>query len=447
MALETFTANSRAVDPPFQFENCGRYAIGCLRNVGTGLLTLKSLNVMWDSVFASNTPNTSSTNTGEAGHIFEIHRITSTPTGGTALSPIKHDTNAAAVHANVLIVANPTSCPTGTIWRRIISQPAVSHAAIPSLNPHYGCPASLRNINQRIAMSYASREGGTQGMVLREGEGMALMPTAGGISHWIEICFTIGTDAYQVFCPYLAASAYQGYSLPTLAMWNGSGSGQVITIEKVLFHPMTYCTAAASWFSLNRIRTVDNRTVRSTTGTISKRDTQNGLSSNVEHLTDVVFEKIGTDHNTYDVVQTGATWEHGMWNEPIIQNGIKCSSILGMLQLIALNPNGELLQTDMTGNMPLKGSNRLNSEVYVRPGEMVVAFFPTIHPSLLIASGGSATQVWGIAATSTPPFFGGLPNQAYPNWSYLSDFMLNWEFTYEAVGGGGGGSGGYVIGS
>lgn len=164
--------------------------------------------------------------TSSAVSNYTVNRVTAVSGGvDAAVTPL--DSNNAAIPAQVLFRINCDITTTGAVLRTITD--------FPQLNPTRAVPYPVWRV-QNGGNSEILMQSGTdvQGQVLREGQGLSFA-TTGSVSREnysmaMSCMFTIGSATYVV------RETIQTGAFPSLfAIFNGVGSGVVITVRKILF--------------------------------------------------------------------------------------------------------------------------------------------------------------------------------------------------------------------
>lgn len=175
--------------------------------------------------------------------------------GGDDVDVVKMDTDGADIPPEVLIreVVGAYTL-SGTSLRKMLD--------LPQMNPTRAMPypvwrgAASSGNNDRL---YGSNGADIQGQILREGQGIVALTTAGtGKEPFplaVNIIFSIGTDSY------LARSRGSADTFPAfLGIFNGTGSGVVITINQVWVAELTTDETSIRRLQLETIsgcRTID----------------------------------------------------------------------------------------------------------------------------------------------------------------------------------------------
>lgn len=188
--------------------------------VGSGkILTVKEVQV---TPLQSRTTSTVSNYTTQ-----RINAIS----GGVDVVAAPFDTNNAAIPAQVLCRLNADVTATGGTLRITTDlQQLNATRAVPY--PTWRSPTSGN------AEIFSQKGSDVQGYVLRENEGLSVMST-GAVSREnytlaVSVIFTIGTESYMI-----RESIQTGAFQSLLAIFNGTGSGVVITIRNITVSEIT----------------------------------------------------------------------------------------------------------------------------------------------------------------------------------------------------------------
>lgn len=185
-----------------------------------------------------------------------LSRITAV-TGGTAVTPVKHDTGAANLPSEVVFVNNPTAVTeTDTLANRIDLQnapavPPLAATTLPIVNRQGGGP---RTSPLDLSRFYSSRlSNPIEPIILRPGEGIALILVDYGnphlVSYSVEVTNT-ATGATYTFStirglvPRVKGNAFN-------ALFNGAGSG--VTLEVRMIEMPSYGSSSPPQYRLCRI--------------------------------------------------------------------------------------------------------------------------------------------------------------------------------------------------
>lgn len=185
---------------------------------------------------------------------FGVERC-SAMTGGDDIDVLKMDSNASDLPSQVLVrevVGEYT--PVGATLRKMLDLPQLNATRATVYPPWRGAASS--GTNDRL---YGASNADVQGQVLREGEGLVAMTTAGtGKEPFpLAVCvlFSVGTDTY------MARSRGSADTFPAfVGIFNGSGSGVVITINQIWVAELTTDETTLRRYQLepiSGIRTID----------------------------------------------------------------------------------------------------------------------------------------------------------------------------------------------
>jgi len=149
---------------------------------------------------------------------------TSAQSGGIAVASIKLDTAAADLPSQVLIAEGPDITTAGAVLRTALDLPQLNPTRAVAYPP-WRTPGTADRI-------YAQAGADVQGQVLREGQGLAVFAT-GRVAkeNWplaVVVVFTVGADTYM-----LRSRVTTGSMDCAIGLFNGSGSGVVITVRGV----------------------------------------------------------------------------------------------------------------------------------------------------------------------------------------------------------------------
>ena len=170
---------------------------------------------------------------GRAG-MMSIVRITSL-TGGDVVAPILMDTADAALPAQVLIRNNPDAATATDVFRRIADAPAYSLTVSNSQFSSRTYGGSMVT-HQKAHMADIWRGGESadvEPIILREGEGLALIQDQYGTQHSMQTAAVVTNTATGAtyICRSTDLSTDRRLGEPTFAIFNGSGSGVVLSVK------------------------------------------------------------------------------------------------------------------------------------------------------------------------------------------------------------------------
>lgn len=160
---------------------------------------------------------------------FNIQRITNAPTDGSTVTVTKHDSAIASLASQIEIRKYP-NFTAGTTMMELPDFPNqstnISNQAI--------CSRTYGNRTQGIKGSASIRsfhDASAQGYILRESQGLLLAPITTPFSHQIEtnIMFSTSDGTYSINESIIPNTKEQGI----ISIWNGSGSGQIITVNEI----------------------------------------------------------------------------------------------------------------------------------------------------------------------------------------------------------------------
>lgn len=152
-------------------------------------------------------------------------------TGGTDLTAIKLDTNIADLPPQIQIKEDLIAVTTSSdSIRNIMDMPMTSFSRVLAglADRSVGAYAEYCDSSQVLDAGYVSV--GTQGWILREGEGLALIfPTIFvATTYRLNVIFTTDDGTYVV-----TDAITPDPGRPTFALFNGAGSGKLVTIRLV----------------------------------------------------------------------------------------------------------------------------------------------------------------------------------------------------------------------
>lgn len=157
---------------------------------------------------------------------------TTAQTGGESLTVTKHDTNDADLSALVSIVKYPGSVTTtGDNIRRLLGRNGLSPAT--AFNAF--CAPRLGDVKGSLshAIAYNNFEAGTQGIVIREGEGIAITTGLVAPANFpLEFVIKInnGSATYSV-----TTVVKNSAMVALIGIFNAVGSGETLTIARIDF--------------------------------------------------------------------------------------------------------------------------------------------------------------------------------------------------------------------
>lgn len=189
---------------------------------------------------------------GRAGS-FSIQRI-SALSGGTAASVLQMDTGGAALPAQVEAVSDPDSVTTSAVFRRIADSPAYSYSIANSQfsSRTYGGSMMTHQKSHMADIWRGGESADVEPIILREGEGLALVQDSYGTQHAMQTAAVItntATGATYV-CRSTDLTTDRRLNEATFAIFNGSGSGVVLAVrlwvlpmdgEAVMTPPVRLC--------------------------------------------------------------------------------------------------------------------------------------------------------------------------------------------------------------
>lgn len=177
-----------------------------------------------------------SNNTAAVGRpgSMSIVRITSL-TGGDDVAPILMDTADAALPAQVLIRNNPGASTVTDVFRRIADAPAYS---LTVANTQFSSRTYGGSMVTHQKAHYADiwrggESADVESIILREGEGLALIQNAYGTQHSMQTAAVVTNTATGAtyICRSTDLSTDRRLGEPTFAIFNGSGSGVILSVK------------------------------------------------------------------------------------------------------------------------------------------------------------------------------------------------------------------------
>lgn len=161
----------------------------------------------------------------------EFYRTTA-QTDGEVVTPSRFDSNAAPLPAQVLVSKYPASVTTsGSAWRSInlldSNIPTTALLGMNAVNNGGGgcCTTGLSQTR------FETRDADVQGMILREGQGFCIttgLTSPSTFAMEVRVFFNVGSNTYLV-----SEVIPQSSHAPLFGLFNGSGSGVVITLARV----------------------------------------------------------------------------------------------------------------------------------------------------------------------------------------------------------------------
>lgn len=178
--------------------------------------------------------------------LFEIRTI-SALTGGDDLATIKHDENESDLPSQVAIVRYPDAVTSTATWRRVVDCPQAGTFQTAGSMTAARLDTSIGSGGDLSSMMRIGGTGDMQPIVLREGEGLAIVQSQIGIAHGMFALsgqvIVQGTGASHNFSsgPIVNESTDND---PLLAVFNGSGSGVVLEIRGLRYRELAGGLAA-----------------------------------------------------------------------------------------------------------------------------------------------------------------------------------------------------------
>jgi hypothetical protein len=177
-----------------------------------------------------------SNNTAGVGRsgMLSIKRITAL-TGGDQLTPVKLDTGATALPAQVLIRNDPDSVTATDIFRRIADAPAYSNTiANTQLSSRTYGGSMMTHQKAHLADIWRGGESiDVEPIILREGQGIGIFQDTYGSQHSMQTAAVITNTATNAtyICRSTDLSTDRRLDEATFAIFNGSGSGVVLAVK------------------------------------------------------------------------------------------------------------------------------------------------------------------------------------------------------------------------
>jgi hypothetical protein len=231
MAQKSFTVIIDRVDPEPGFDG-----LAALMNVTTSAsgtqVAVTDVRAYFPSGFNSDQTNL----LGTQGNL-SLDRITAS-SGGSAISALKFDTNAASLPAEVQFRLFPLSVTEDGRLRLFGDAFSMGILQSISLQGQYRAPGILDANDHSGRTSegqdvwHADGQGDTQPIVLREGEGIAVLKRAYGVCqahHWQVVVKVVSTGNTYRF-PVTDAGSPYCLDDPVWSLMNGTGSGIVLNV-------------------------------------------------------------------------------------------------------------------------------------------------------------------------------------------------------------------------
>jgi hypothetical protein len=189
---------------------------------------LVSLRVSPSAPLSNNTANV-----GKPGSL-SIKRITAV-SGGDSVTPIRMDTADAALPAQVLIRNDPDSVTATDVFRRIADAPAYSLTIANSQfsSRTYGGSMVTHQKGHYADIWRGGESVDVEPIILREGQGIAILQDAYGTQHSMQTAAVITNTATGAtyICRSTDLSTDRRLNEPTFGIFNGSGSGVVLAVK------------------------------------------------------------------------------------------------------------------------------------------------------------------------------------------------------------------------
>jgi hypothetical protein len=199
-----------------------------------------------------------SNNTAGVGRsgMMSIRRI-SALSGGNAASVIKMDTGDASLPSQVSVVSDPDSVTLGDVFRRIADAPAYSFSIANSQfsSRTYGGSMLTHQKSHMADIWRGGESADVEPIILREGEGLAIVQDSYGTQHSMQTAAVITNTATGAtyICRSTDLSTDRRLSEANFAIFNGTGSGVVLAVrlwvlpmdgEAVMTPPLRLCRIA-----------------------------------------------------------------------------------------------------------------------------------------------------------------------------------------------------------
>lgn len=172
--------------------------------------------------------------------LFEIRTISGL-SGGDDLATIKHDENESDLPSQVAIVRYPEAVTSTATWRRFVDCPQAGNFQAAGAMTAARLDTSLGGGGDLSSMMRIGGTGDMQPVVLREGQGLAIVQSQIGIAHGMFALsgqvIVQSTGATHNFStgPIVNESTNDD---PLLAVFNGSGSGVVLEIRGLRYREL-----------------------------------------------------------------------------------------------------------------------------------------------------------------------------------------------------------------
>ena len=199
-----------------------------------------------------------SNNTAGVGRsgMMSIRRI-SALSGGDAASVIKMDTGDASLPSQVSVVSDPDSVTLGDVFRRIADAPAYSFSIANSQfsSRTYGGSMLTHQKSHMADIWRGGESSDVEPIILREGEGLAIVQDSYGTQHSMQTAAVITDTATGAtyICRSTDLSTDRRLNEANFAIFNGTGSGVVLAVrlwvlpmdgEAVMTPPLRLCRIA-----------------------------------------------------------------------------------------------------------------------------------------------------------------------------------------------------------
>lgn len=170
---------------------------------------------------------------GRSGSL-SICRITAL-SGGDQVTPILLDTADAALPSQVLVRNNPDSATATDVFRRIADAPAYSSTVANTQfsSRTYGGSMVTHQKGHYADIWRGGESVDVEPIILREGQGIAILQDAYGTQHSMQTAAVITNTATGAtyICRSTDLSTDRRLNEPTFGIFNGSGSGVVLAVK------------------------------------------------------------------------------------------------------------------------------------------------------------------------------------------------------------------------
>lgn len=336
-----------------------------------------------------------SVNIGRAGNL-SIQRI-SALSGGTVASVAQMDTGGAALPAQVNVVIGPDSVTASEIFRRIADAPAYSYSFsnLQLSSRTYGGSMVTHQKSHYADIWRGGESADVEPIILREGEGIALIQDAYGTQHSMQtavVITNIATGATYV-CRSTDITTSRLLNESLFAIFNGSGSGVVLAV-KLLVLPMDGEAVMVPPVRLCRISGIAlGGSVVTPIKADSSTSIPSALSVQAGSFQPVISGEWQSDYyTTHGLAYAGAAASLQAWNKAQLDAGTLSRSVRAQtFTAIGESPGGirvGTLQDDM-----MFSANPGNG-IVINPGDgLGLVAGTTIFPGGTYAPGSNSTFI------------------------------------------------------